>query len=61
MWEIQIFLQNTLRPTPREGHAVALVDDIMYLYGGSNSKGILSDFYLLNLKTVSKFLIYKSR
>lgn len=52
MWEIKIFEKNIQRPSPREGHSVALVGDIMYLYGGSNSEGTLSDLYALNMKNV---------
>ena len=49
-WNIE---QTTTTPSAREGHAAALISsEVVYVYGGVNKDGTLSDMYSLNLSTV---------
>jgi hypothetical protein len=38
-------------PSPRRGHAAVLVDDVMYVFGGSTNKTVLDDLYALQLSS----------
>lgn len=45
-------------PLPREGHAVALVDDVMYVFGGRSKEGAaLGDLSALRIATLRWFAI----
>jgi hypothetical protein len=52
-WMMQIFRLTPNIPSPREGHAAALANSTMFIHGGSNHQGILSDMWALDLETVS--------
>jgi N-acetylneuraminic acid mutarotase len=43
-------------PSPREGHAAALIGDVMYIFGGRGSDGkMLSDLYAFKMSCLSPF------
>jgi N-acetylneuraminic acid mutarotase len=44
-------------PSPREGHAGALVNDVLYIFGGRGSDGkMLSDLYAFKVSCTISFL-----
>lgn len=42
-------------PSPRSGHSATLVGSYLYIFGGSNQHGILSDIHRLNLANVNLY------
>jgi hypothetical protein len=36
-------------PVPRVGHGSAIIDNLLYVFGGSSDDGYLNDFYSFDL------------
>jgi len=43
--------ENTNAPASRKGHAMWLVDEFIYIYGGDNNQTVYNDFWAFNLNT----------
>jgi N-acetylneuraminic acid mutarotase len=38
-------------PPERQGHASVIMNDSLFIFGGSNESGLLSDSWMFNLRT----------
>jgi serine/threonine protein kinase/N-acetylneuraminic acid mutarotase len=50
-WEKEVALGEP--PLPRAYHTVALIDGVIYMFGGENSRECYDDFYMFNASTLT--------